>query len=176
MNRNKSRHGKVLIIKMTVRVHEVVDKVVEIARAEVFDPRRRDDDSWIDDDLPDNYDAHPVIEVNALKDSNNAGQRSVGRMEYDEERRIQCNIIHDTTMSYRLKEENKERDGEVILDEIVTQFKEAIVQDMNKDPSNSKLRGLSTDLRVRVDGQNDLPLDNSITQISVDLLATIKRG
>ena len=161
---------------MTVRVHEVVDKVKKIARAEVFDPARRDDDSWIDDNLPDNFDEHPVIDIDPLQDSNNAGQRSVGRMSYDEERRIQVNIVHDTSLSHKLQGENKERDGEIILDEIVTQFKEAIVQDMDKKPSNSKLRGLSTDLRVIVDGQSELPLDNSITQISVDLLATMKRG
>jgi len=97
-------------------------------------------------------------------------------MAYDEQRRIQCKVIHDTSLSFKLKGENKERDGEIILDEIVTQFKEAIVQDMDKDPSNSILRGLSTDLRIKVDGQQSLALDNSITQISVDILATMKRG
>lgn len=161
---------------MTVRVYEVVDKVKEIAREEVFDPARRDDDSWIDDGLPANYTEHPKIDIDSLKDSNNAGQRSVGRMSYDEERRIQVNIIHDTSLEMKFQGESKERDGETVLDEIVTQFKEAIVQDMDKKPSNSKLRGLSTDLRVRVDGQNDLDLDNSVKQISVDLLATMKRG
>lgn len=161
---------------MGVRVYQVVDKVKEIARAEVFDPARRDEDTWIDDNLPSDYAEHPKIDIDLHKDSNNAGQRSIGRLDYDEERRIQVNIIHDTSLSHKLQGENKERDGEIILEEIVTQFKEAIVQDMNKNPSNSKLRGLSTDLRVKVDGQNDLDLDNSIKQISVDLLATMKRG
>jgi len=161
---------------MTVRVHEVVDAIKEIARKEVFDPARRDDDTWIDDNLPDNHETHPVIDIDPHNDSTNAGQRSVGRMAYDEQRRIQCNVIHDTSLSFKLKGENKERDGEIILDEIVTQLKEAIVQDMDKDPSNSILRSLSTDLRVKVDGQQSLSLDNSITQISVDVLATMKRG
>jgi len=54
---------------MTVRVHEVVDAIKEIARKEVFDPARRDDDTWIDDNLPDNHETHPVIDIDPHQDS-----------------------------------------------------------------------------------------------------------